>query len=191
MVAGTRRKFSLDEYHRLIDWGFFAENERVELIRGEIIKMSPKKTLHSVCNYLLLKELTLMLGNMAIVRGQEPILIPPNSEPEPDLVIAVNQTDNYLSSHPTPNDILLVIEIADSTLQYDQENKLALYAGAGINNYWIFNLVDHHLEIYSQPFQHNQDNFQYRYKQIVLSNQKINLPNFEHLDLDLAKVFPE
>ena len=87
MVATTRKKFTLDEYHRLIDWNFFAENERVELIRGEIIRMSPKRTSHSVCNYLLLKTLTILLGDRAIVRGQEPIFIPPNSQPEPDLVI--------------------------------------------------------------------------------------------------------
>ena len=190
MVASTRRKFSLDEYHRLIDWGFFAEDERVELIRGEIIKMSPKRTPHSVCNYLLLKELTLMFGDMAIVRGQEPIFIPPNSEPEPDLVIAANQTDNYLSSHPTPNDILLLIEIADSTLKYDRETKLTLYAEAGINNYWIFNLIDRHLEIYTQPFQSNQDKFKYRSRQIVLSDEIIAIPHFNNFSLDLAKVFP-
>lgn len=190
MVTTTRREFTVDEYHRLIDWGFFVENERVELVRGEIIRMSPKRTPHSVCNYLLLKTLTILLGDRAIVRGQEPIFIPPNSEPEPDLVIAIAKDDNYLSSHPTPSEILAIIEISDSTLQYDRETKLALYAEAAINHYWIFNLGDRHLEVYTQPFSNNKDRFAYRSKQIVLSDETIAIPNFDNLDLDLAKVFP-
>ena len=190
MVA-TTRKFTVNEYHRLIDGGFFAKNERVELIRGEIIKMSPKRTPHSVCNYLLLKTLTILLEDLAIVRGQEPIFIPPNSEPEPDIVIAVNQDDSYLSSHPTPADVLLVIEISDSTLQYDRETKLPLYAEAGINNYWIINLRDRHLEAYTQSFSDAKGKFAYRSKQIVLSDETISVPSFDNLTLDLTKVFPE
>ncbi len=193
MVAITRKKFkfTVDEYHRLIDWGFFVGNDRVELIRGEIIKMSPKRTPHSVCNSLLLKELILSLGDRANIRGQEPIIIPPDSEPEPDLVIATKKDNNYLSSHPLAADILLLIEIADSTLKYDRETKLSLYAEAGISNYWIFNLVDNNLEVYSQPFQDNKGQFGYRSKQIILSNETINLPDFNDVNLDLSKVFPE
>ncbi len=190
MVAIARKKFTIDEYHRLIDWGFFAGNESVELIRGEIIKMSPKRTLHSVCNSFLWKALYDLIGNQAEIRVQEPIFIDSNSEPEPDLVIAIKQDDNYLSSHPTPKDILLVIEIADSTLKYDQETKLSLYGEAGINNYWIFNLGDRHLEVYQQSFQDHQGKFAYRSKQIVLSQETVNLPHFDSLNLDLAQVFP-
>ena len=186
----TTRKFTVDEYHRLIDGGIFAEKENIELIRGEIIKMSPKRTPHSVCNYLLLKTLTILLNDIAIVRGQEPIFIPPNSEPEPDVVIAVNKDDNYLSSHPTPNDILLVVEISDSTLQYDRETKLPLYAEAGINTYWIINLSDRHLEAYTQAFCDAKGKFAYRSKQIVLADETITIPSFDKLAIDLAKVFP-
>ena len=191
MVAIARKKFTIDEYHRLIDWGFFAGNESVELIRGEIIQMSPKRTPHSVCNSLLWRTLYDLIGNQAEIRVQEPIFIDSNSEPEPDVVIAVKQDDNYLSSHPTPQDILLVIEISDSTLKYDQETKLSLYAEAGINNYWIFNLGDRHLEVYHQPFQDHQGKFAYRFKQIILSEETVQLPNFDSLVLDLTKVFPE
>lgn len=194
MVAITRKKFTLEEYHRLIDWGFFAGHDRVELVRGEIIAMSPKRTPHSVCNSLLLKKLILSLGEQAIVRGQEPIIIPPNSEPEPDIVIARQKDDNYLSSHPAPQDILLVIEISDSTLKYDQQTKLSLYAEAGINNYWIFNLADCNLEVYSQPFEYSKGQSGYRSKQIILSNETINLPDFDHINninLDLSDLFPK
>jgi Uma2 family endonuclease len=191
MVIIARKKFTIDEYHRLTDLGFFTENERIELIRGEIVEMAPKRTPHSVCNSRLLKELFILLDNRANVRGQEPIIIPPNSEPEPDVVIAEKKDDDYLSAHPSAIDIVLVIEIADSTLKYDQEIKLSLYAEAGINNYWIFNLVDNHLEVYSSSFQDNQGNYSYRSKQIILSNETINIPNFDDLNLDLSLIFPK
>ena len=107
MVTTTRRKFSIDEYHQLVDLGFFSENDRIELIRGEIIEMSPKRTPHSVCNSLLWKQLYELIGKQAEIRVQEPIILSSNSEPEPDVVIAKKKADNYLSSHPTVEDIIL------------------------------------------------------------------------------------
>jgi Uma2 family endonuclease len=129
----TPKRFTIDDYHRLIELGFLTENDRVELIRGELMQMVAKGTPHTVCNTSLIYEVTILLQRQAIVRGQEPIILPPNSEPEPDLVIARNQTDRYLSAHPNPSDILLVAEVSDSTLKYDQESKLPLYAESGIS----------------------------------------------------------
>ncbi|MDJ0688644.1 MAG: Uma2 family endonuclease [Xenococcaceae cyanobacterium MO_188.B32] len=191
MVIASRRKFSIDEYHKLVDLGFFTENDRIELIRGEIIDMAPKRTPHSVCNSLVFGELYRLLYNLANVRGQEPIILPLNSEPEPDVVIAKKKADNYLSAHPTVEDIILVIEISDSTLQYDRETKLSLYAEVGINNYWIFNLVDNRLEVYSQPFADPQGKSDYRTKNIFLPNEKIVVPSFDKMTLELASVFPK
>ena len=88
MTAVTTRRFTLDEYHRLGELGFFQEDELVELIRGEIIQMPTKKTPHSVCNTRLVRKLILLLGNRAIVRGQEPIILPSDSEHQPDGIIA-------------------------------------------------------------------------------------------------------
>jgi Uma2 family endonuclease len=101
-----------------------------------------------------------------------------------------NRADDYLSSHPEPADVLLVIEISDSSLSYDQEFKLPLYAGAGISDYWIFNLVENHLEVYSEPYQVLQSKFGYGLKRVVLPNHAIALPCFPDLSLDLSKVFP-
>jgi Uma2 family endonuclease len=98
ITAVTRKKFTVEEYHRLIDIGLFIEGNRIELIRGDIIEMPAKRTPHSVCNSLLLKELYKLLGDRAMIRGQEPIILPPDSEPEPDVVIARPKNDNYLSS---------------------------------------------------------------------------------------------
>ena len=191
MTVATAKRFTVTEYHRLAELGFFEEDERVELIKGEIIQMAAKGTPHCVCETLLFRELIRLLLDRAMVRGQQPIIIRDHSEPEPDLTIVRNINDNYLSSHPKPSDILLVIEISNSTLKYDREVKLPLYAEAGISDYWIFNLIKYCLECYSQPYQDSQGNFDYRRKLILLPNESVKLPSFPDLVLDLSKVFPE
>ena len=188
MTQITTKRFTLAEYHRLIDLGFFTEDERVELIRGELIQMAAKGTLHSVCNTKLMRSLDRLVGDRAVVRGQEPIILPTESEPEPDCVVAKGQPDDYLSNHPEPSDLLLVIEVSDSTLEYDQI-KLSLYAEAQILDYWIVNLVARQLECYTQPYQAPQGSFGYRLKQIVLPTEQVTIPNFPE-PLDLNQVFP-
>lgn len=190
MTLTTAKRFTIDEYHRLIDLGFLTEDDRVELIRGEIMQMAAKGTPHTVCCSNLIGELAGLLASRATLRCQDPIILPSNSEPEPDFVIAKKRSDNYLSAHPNASDILLVIEIADSTLKYDQEVKSSLYAEAGIPDYWIFNLVKNHLETYSEPYQELQGGFGYSVQRIVLPNKVVALPCFPDLSLDLSKVFP-
>ncbi len=190
MSLTTAKRFTIAEYHRLAELGFFGEDDRFELIKGEIVNMLAKGTSHSVCETLLFREVINLLGHGATVRGQQPIIIPEYSQPEPDLAIVRNVDDNYLSAHPSPSDILLLIEIADSSLKYDQEVKLPLYAEADISDYWIFNLVDNYLECYSEPYRALQNKFGYRRKLIFLPNDSVSLPNFTDLILDLSKVFP-
>ncbi|MEG4231183.1 Uma2 family endonuclease [Microcoleus sp. Pol11C3] len=190
MTAVTAKRFSIAEYHRLGELGFFAPDDRVELIRGEIIIKATKSTFHSVCNSLLLGELYPLLRKRAIVRGQEPIILSDDSEPEPDVVIARNRADRYFSSHPQPVDILLVIEVSDSTLKYDRTTKLSLYAETGISNYWIFNLVDNQLEMHSEPYQKQNGSYSYQLQRVALPNQTVGLPGFAELSLDLLSVFP-
>jgi Uma2 family endonuclease len=190
MTVVTTKRFSIAEYHRLAELGFFAEDERVELIKGEIIQMAAKGKPHSVCNTRLYRELFKLIAGKATLRGQEPIVVSDKSEPEPDLVIVENRPDDYFKEHPNPSDILLLIEISDSSLKYDQEEKLSVYAEAGISDYWIFNLVDNYLEGYSEPYQNLQGKCGYRRKLIFLPNESVNLPCFTDLVLDLSKVFP-
>ncbi|MBF2005495.1 MAG: Uma2 family endonuclease [Chlorogloeopsis fritschii C42_A2020_084] len=191
MTIATAKRFTITEYDRLAELGFFHEDDRVELINGEIISMVSKGKLHSVCETRLERELFKLVGERATLRGQQPIIIPDYSEPEPDRVIVKNRADDYLSTHPTPADILLLIEIADSSLKYDQEVKLPLYAEAGISDYWILNLVANYLESYSEPYQDLQGKFGYRKKIIFLPNESVNLPCFPDLVLDLSRVFPK
>jgi len=190
MALVTPKRFTIADYQRLIELGFLTENDRVELIRGELIQMAAKGTAHSVCNTKLFRELDRLVGDRAVVRSQEPIILPSNSEPEPDLVIARGQADDYLSAHPQPADIFLVIEVSDSTLDYDRTIKRSLYAEAQINHYWIVNLVANQLEQYSQTYQDTQGNFGYRSQQTLLHNESVTLPNFSERSLNLARIFP-
>ncbi|MEG4533342.1 Uma2 family endonuclease [Microcoleus sp. D2_18a_D3] len=189
MTAVTAKRFSIAEYHRLEELGFFDPDDRVELIRGEIIIMAAKGRFHSDCNTLLVEELIILLARRARLRVQEPIILCDESEPEPDLVIA-RRSDNYLSPHPLAADILLVIEVSDSTLKYDRRTKLSLYAESGISDYWIFNLVDIQLEMHSEPYQKQRGGFDYRVKRVVLPNEVVVIPGFPDLSLDLSAVFP-
>jgi Uma2 family endonuclease len=129
--------------------------------------------------------LTTSVGDRADVQSQDPITLPNNSELEPDPVIARSRADNYLDQHPIPADIILVIEVADSTLNFDKNTKAPLYAAAGISEYWIVNLVDNQLEIYRQP----QASI-YTSNQIIFPDSSVILPHFPEIALNLADIFP-
>ena len=190
MTQLQTKRFTIEEYHRLTQLGFLVEGDRVELIRGELIQMAAKGTPHSVCNTKLIRELEKLLRETAVVRCQEPVTLYPNSEPEPDATIVRGQPDDYLVNHPQPEDIFLLIEVSDSTLKYDQTEKLSLYAENQIQNYWIFNLVTYELERYSQPYCDTQGKYNYRNKQISLTTETVLLPGFGNLSLNLNSVFP-
>ncbi|GAP95968.1 predicted dioxygenase [Leptolyngbya sp. NIES-2104] len=186
----TLKRFTIEEYHHLTELGFFQEDDHVELIRGQLIYMAAKGTPHSVCSTRLNRQLTKLIGDQATLRGQEPIALPNDGEPEPDFAIVRNRPDDYLSGHPRSEDILLLIEISDSSLTYDQETKLELYAEDEIQHYWIFNLIDRVLEMYSEPYQKSASKFGYRLKRIALPDERVKLPQFSELCLDLSIVFP-
>jgi Uma2 family endonuclease len=190
MTAVTPKRFTIDEYHRLIELGFFNECDRIELIRGELMQMVSKGTPHTVCGSILCHQLDRLLGDRAAIRGQDPITLPNNSEPEPDVVIAKGEHENYLPHHPYIEDIVLVIEISDSTLIYDQTKKLEVYAEAGINHYWIVNLIASQLECYCQPYRNQKGEFSYQSKQVYLPNQSVTIPSFDAALLDLSRIFP-
>lgn len=190
MNMPTLKRFTIEEYHHLTELGFFQEDDRVELIRGQLIHMAAKGTAHETCNRKLLRELPRLLANQATLQNQSPISLPNDGEPEPDFAIVCNRPDDYLSGHPRPEDILLLIEISDSSLTYDQETKLELYAEDEIQHYWIFNLIDRVLEMYSEPYQKSASEFGYRLKRIALPDERVKLPQFSELWLDLSNVFP-
>lgn len=184
------KRFTIDDYHRLIELGFLTEDDGIELIRGELVQMAAKGTPHSACNSNLLYELLPALQGQALVRHQDPIVLASDSEPEPDFAIVQLRDDRYAKAHPRPEDVFLIIEVSDSTIAYDQTEKLAVYAENGIGHYWIVNLQACHLERYSQPYQERNGAFGYRLKEISLPDETVSVPGFESVVLELRRIFP-
>lgn len=144
-------RFTVEDYHLMGEAGVIPPDCRVELINGEIIEMSPIKSLHSGTVNLLNRLLTSILGDNAIVSVQNPVQLNDYSEPEPDLSVLKFRSDHYIRSHPGPQEVLLLIEVANTSLDTDQQIKLPLYAEAEIPEVWIVNLSDRQIEVYSKP----------------------------------------
>ncbi|MCA1567831.1 MAG: Uma2 family endonuclease [Acidobacteria bacterium] len=141
--------FSVAEFERMGEAGVFTKDARLELIEGEIIEMLPIGSRHAACVKFLSRFLNRAIGDIALVSTQDPIRLNDFSEPEPDLALLRLRDDFYRDAHPTPADVLLIIEVADTTLAYDRQVKVPLYAKAGIEEAWIINLSEEQIEIYS------------------------------------------
>ena len=150
-VQIARRHFNVTEYYRMAETGILSESDRVELIDGEVIEMSPIGSRHAACVDRLNQALSLFAGKHLIVRVQNPIRLDEYSEPQPDLCLLQRRADFYAQAHPTPADVLLVVEVADSSAGFDREVKLPLYAQESVPEMWLINLWGDTVEIYSQP----------------------------------------
>lgn len=145
------RRFTVDDYHRMGEAGILSPQDRVELIDGEVVTLSPIGSRHSAAVARATRAFVIPVGDAAIVRVQSPIHLDDYTEPEPDLVLVRPRMDFYATAHPVPDDILLVVEIADSSIEYDREVKASVYASAGISEYWIADLDEHRVHCYSEP----------------------------------------
>jgi Uncharacterized protein conserved in cyanobacteria len=180
------KTFTVAEYYKLAEVGILKDTDKVELINGEIITMNPINSPHGGMVNRLAQKLIIGLNNQATVTIQNPVRLNDLSEPEPDLAIAKYREDNYYKSHPTPEDILVIIEVSDSTLEKDRTIKIPLYATAKIPEYWIVNLVDKQIEIYRQP-----KKGEYHFKQIISEKDQLiqlNSPslNFKYQDFFIS-----
>ncbi len=148
----TRRRFTTDEYHRMAEIGVLLEDERVELIEGEILRMSAKGSRHNGCIIALDDLLREQLNrDTAMISVQNSIAIDQHTEPEPDLALLRPRDDGYRQALPTSADVLLLIEVADTSLAYDRGLKLPLYARAGIPEVWIVDLTSESIEQHTDP----------------------------------------
>ena len=139
-VALRKRRFTVDEYHRMGQAGILSEEDRVELIDGDVVAMTPIGTRHNACVSCATRALVTATGDAAIVLPQGSVRLSRHDEPEPDLVLLRPRSDFYAARHAGPEDILLVIEIADSSIAYDRDVKARLYAESGVPEYWLADL---------------------------------------------------
>lgn len=150
-VQYQKHYFNVDEYYRMAEVGLLSARDRVELIEGEIVEMSPIGSTHAGTVDRSSAFLNLKLGKAVIVRVQNPIRLDDFSEPQPDLALLKPREDFYSKSHPSAEDVLVVIEVADTSVDYDRNVKLPLYARAGIPEAWLMVLSKDVIEVYSQP----------------------------------------
>lgn len=150
-VQVARRYFSVDEYHRIGEAGVFSEDDRVELMEGEILMMSPIGSRHVACVNRVHEELSSRLHGRAIVSGQNPVVLNDFSEPEPDIAVLKRRDDFYVQALPTAADVLLMIEVADTSLEYDRDIKLPAYARSGIPEIWLADIPAETVTAHTDP----------------------------------------
>ncbi len=144
-------RYSVHDYYRMAETGILPRNARVELIEGEILDMTPIGSRHASWVDRLAKHLHDACGDRAIIRVQNPVRLSDLSEPEPDIALLKPRVDYYAEHHPGPQDVLLIVEVADSSLDYDLDVKLPLYARYGIPEVWLVDTNKPGITRYSQP----------------------------------------
>lgn len=147
----TRHRITVDEYYRMAEVGLLAPDARVELIEGEVVDMAPIGSRHGGTVNELTAALTSAVGERAIVSVQGAIRLGPRSEPQPDFALLRPRSDFYKRSHPAPADVLLVIEISDTTLRYDLQTKVPLYARHAIPAVWVADLGARRWHFFGAP----------------------------------------
>ena len=178
------RKFSIEQYHKMGEANIFHPEERLELIKGRIVEMSPLGLKHIATVNRLTNLLSRQLLDKALISVQNSIQLGDDSEPQPDLVVAKFRDDFYANKPIQPRDIYLLIEVSDSTIKYDREVKIPLYAENKIEEVWLVNLNDNILEIYTKP----EDNFYQNLQK--LNKDKIIAPlSFPQLKINLSNIF--
>jgi Uma2 family endonuclease len=174
-VQLSRYLFNVTDYHRMLETGVLNEDSQVELLNGEVIKMTPIAPRHAASVDRINDTLKTKLGKKAIVRVQNPVQLDDFSEPQPDISLLKRRADFYATGHPTSADVLVAIEVSDSSIDKDRIVKLPAYARAGIYEVWLVDLYEDRVEVHSNPY-----NGMYQEVLIVQRGQKI-----------LSKVFPQ
>ncbi|HBK98670.1 MAG TPA: Uma2 family endonuclease [Microcoleaceae bacterium UBA10368] len=150
-VQLQKRLFTVKEYHLMTEAGILSEGDRVELIEGEIIQMAAIGTRHASCVNRLARRFSLIPEDLATFAIQNPVKLTDRTEPQPDVVLLQPRADYYATAHPVPSEVLLLIEVSDSTFDYDRDVKVSIYSRSGIQEVWLVDLVKNCLEVYRQP----------------------------------------
>lgn len=179
-----RHRLNVDEYYRMAEAGILGPDARVELIEGEIIDMAPIGSRHAAVVRQLAHILHQNVGDQAIVSTQNPVRLDEYSEPEPDLALLRPRDDFYAAAHPGPGDVLLIIEVADTSLRYDREIKIPLYARHGIPEVWLVDLENERLLRFLEP---GPDG--YRTEEDVTGIAPIRPTRLPEIEVDLSTLF--
>lgn len=147
----ARRPLTVDEYHRMGEAGILSESDRVELVEGELVAMSPVGSPHAGTVNALTRFLVGAVGDRGVVSVQNPVRLNDRTEPEPDFAVLRPCADDYRSATPGPEDVLLLVEVADTSLGYDRAVKAPLYASHGIPELWIVDLAAQEVEVHRSP----------------------------------------
>lgn len=187
--AVSRHLFSLDDYHRMGATGILREDDRLELIEGEIVEMTPVGSRHAATVKRLTRLLSTQVGDSAIVSVQDPLRIPgdsalADSEPQPDLLLLAPRQDFYAEAHPTPADVLLLIEVGDTSLPFDRDVKLPLYATGGVSEVWLVDLQDTTVEVHREPVHHS-----YRRTRRAFPGDTLEPEGLPHVQVAVGEVF--
>ncbi|MBE9199816.1 MULTISPECIES: Uma2 family endonuclease [unclassified Nodularia (in: cyanobacteria)] len=172
------RLWTVEEYHRMAEAGIFGADERVELLEGKIIWMIAKGTAHRSAVGRTDKLLQNRLGNRAWVSIQDPIQLNERSEPEPDIAVVKVDPLDYADHHPTPPEVYLIIEVANSSLKLDCETKAKAYSAAGITDYWVLDVISRQLHVFREPTQEG-------YKNVVILAEDATISPLEFPDLQM------
>ena len=184
------RRWTRQEYERLVAAGMFHPEERLELVEGEIVRMTSQGSAHATAVVLVQRLLEQAFGEGYFVRGQMPIAVDPSSEPEPDLAVIRGTPHDYATAHPSPQHVVLIVEVADATLDYDRRWKAPLYAQAGIPEYWIVNLVDRCLEVHRTPGPSQSQNLLYQSRQILRAAEAVSPLACPQASLSISDFLP-
>ncbi|TVR11688.1 MAG: Uma2 family endonuclease [Phormidium sp. GEM2.Bin31] len=183
----TTWKFTVKDYHKMAELGILHPDERLELIDGEIFKMSPIGRRHAgYVNLLSRFFLELLSSNQAVIQIQNPIILNDLSEPEPDVSLLKPRQDQYFSGLPQAADVYLLIEVAESSLESDRSEKLPRYAAAAIPEVWLINALTHQLECYRHP-----ENGRYREYQTLERGDSVRLLSFPDVLINLDSILFE
>jgi Uma2 family endonuclease len=183
VTSAFRWSFTVAEYHQLQDAGVLGEDDRVELIGGDLVMMSPIGSKHAGYVNRLTRLLVQSTESRAVVAVQNPVHLDEYSEPQPDLVVLSPREDDYTRSHPMPEDVLLVIEVADTTADYDRDVKIRAYARAGIAEAWLIDLAAGWLEAYREP-----SSAGYKLLRKVLPGERVSPQAFPDIALAVSDI---
>lgn len=179
----TRHRFTVEEFHQMAQAGILSEDDRVELLEGEIVEMTPIGSRHAACVNRLNRLFSEGIGGRAIVSVQNPVRLSEHSEPQPDLTLLKPRPDFYAAAHPGPKDVLLVVEVAETSSDYDRQVKITLYAQAGVPEAWLVDLGGNTIAVYRKPSSGG-----YGEVRQVRGGQRIALEAFPDLGLSVADI---